>query len=135
MVVEVDRARFAELKAEGFCCTQIVMQLGLEAAGRDSNPEMIQALSALCGGVRTGLVCGILTGAACLISLLQPENDSELIADLVAWFRDEYGEVDCEAILEGDELNKTIKCPKMILETTQKTLEILEESGVEFDGA
>jgi len=132
----VDRARLFELKQKGYCCSQIIMQLGLEDAGKEDNPDLIQAMSGLCDDLRTGMVCGILSGSACLIALLEPEDSPVLIEELTEWFRGEYeeknGGITCKDILAGDQLNRTIKCPRMLEATYDMVCEILEAHGYEF---
>ena len=56
------------LSSQGYCCSQIMVQMGLDAK-QEENPELLDAVSGLCGGLHSGLFCGILTGAACLLSL------------------------------------------------------------------
>jgi C_GCAxxG_C_C family probable redox protein len=133
-----DSQRLKNLTAKGLCCSQAVLQMGLEDCGLDENPELIQAVAGLCGGLHSGLVCGILSGAACLLSLCIPEkeNAEKLIKDLVQWFKDTYeeenGGINCENIVAGDEMNKLLKCPKILAATYEKALELLEESGYEL---
>ncbi|NLL52263.1 MAG: C_GCAxxG_C_C family protein [Peptococcaceae bacterium] len=130
------KVRLYELKQKGYCCSQIIMKAGLEDAGKEDNPDLVQAMSGLCDGLRTGMVCGVLSGAACLLALLEPEDSPVLIKDLTEWFRGEFeeknGGITCEDILAGDQLNRTIKCPKILTETYNMAMEILEANGYEF---
>jgi hypothetical protein len=123
-------SRMVELKNKGYCCSQIIMKMGLEDGGKEDNPELIQAMAGLCDGLHTGLVCGILSGSACLISLYEPEEAKLLIDNLVEWFKsefeEEYGGITCDDILQGDQLNRLIKCPKMLTATYEKVVELLE---------
>ncbi|MBP6974306.1 MAG: C_GCAxxG_C_C family protein, partial [Syntrophorhabdus sp.] len=58
-----------KLYAKGFCCSQIIVMLAMEAEGK-KNPDLVRSLGGLCFGVNwSGEVCGALSGGACLISL------------------------------------------------------------------
>jgi hypothetical protein len=75
------------LSKEGFCCSQIMLQIGLDAK-KDENPELLDAVAGLCGGMHSGLCCGTLTGAACLLSMLDKANAKlHMIPRLVEWFK------------------------------------------------
>lgn len=128
----VDSARLFELRLKGYCCSQIIMIMGLEDAHRAENPDLIQAVRGLCNGVQTGMICGILTSAACLLSLLQPEKADILIADITEWFKSEYGEgcggICCSDILAGDRMKPFTLCPQILAATYDKVLEMVESS-------
>jgi hypothetical protein len=132
----VDSSRLFELRLKGYCCSQIIMIMGLEDAHRDENPDLIQAVRGLCDGVQTGMLCGILSSAACLLSLLQPENANILIADIVEWFKSEFAEsnggIYCKDILGGDLRKRFTKCPQILAATYDKVIELLEAHGYEF---
>ena len=124
------------LGANGCCCSQIMVQMGLDAIG-DENPELMAAVAGLCGGLHSGLCCGILTGAACLLSMFdQPAAKAVMIPRLTAWFREAcapfYDGISCEEILEGNPANKIDRCPKLMAETYEKCRELLAESGREI---
>jgi len=132
----VDSSRLFELRLKGYCCSQIIMIMGLEDAHRGENPDLIQAVRGLCNGMQTDMLCGILTSAACLLSLLQPETADILIADLIEWFKGEFGESDggitCKDILAGDPMRRFTKCPQITAATYDKVIELLEAYGYEF---
>ncbi len=133
----IDAAReIRRLSAQGYCCSQIMIQIGLDA-GQEENPELLDAVAGLCGGMHSGLVCGILTGAACLLSLCDKENAaSHMIPRLVHWFAASYrqscGGINCEEILQGNPMNRVERCPKMMEETMEKCRELLAEFGHEI---
>ena len=57
------------LKQKGFCCSQIMLIMALEAQGK-TDADLVRAVQALCFGIAlSGDVCGALSGGACLISL------------------------------------------------------------------
>lgn len=132
----VDSSRLYELRLKGYCCSQIVMIMGLEDAHRPENPDLIQAIGGLCNGVQTGMMCGILTSAACLLSLLQPEEADTLIRYLVEWFESEFGQgnggIACRDILAGDRMKQFTACPKILAATYDKAMELLEANGYDF---
>jgi len=132
----VDTARLYELKLKGYCCSQILLKLGMEDTQMDENPELIRAARGLCDGLHSGLLCGILSSAACLVAMLQPEDAGALTKELVEWFRDEYeeanGGITCKDILAGDQMNKTLKCPKILEATYDKAMEMLLDNGFEI---
>lgn len=122
------------LGAEGYCCSQIMVKMGLDAQD-DDNPELLDAVAGLCGGLYSGLCCGTLTGAACLLSLYDKERGRFMIPQLVRWFSEtwtsRYGGVDCEKIIDGNEVNRVERCPVIMVETFQKCRELLRECEYE----
>lgn len=121
------------LAAEGYCCSQILIQMGLDARGEE-NPELIDAVAGLCNGLHFGMTCGILTGAACLLSLYDKRNAAvEMIPRLVDWFEATYtqscGGINCENILGDNPINRMERCPKMMEETFEKCRELLISFG------
>lgn len=135
--------RIAQLRAQGFQCSQILLILGLERQGK-KNPDLVRAMAGLASGLgNCGKVCGVLTGSACLLGLyagrgeLQEQKNSDLegmISDLVNWFEEKYGKayggIDCRIILNDDPWNRMLRCPNMVIETYMKVQEILEDSGL-----
>jgi hypothetical protein len=124
------------LAAEGYCCSQILVQMGLDAK-QEENPELIDAVAGLCNGLHFGLTCGILTGAACLLSLYDKKKAaSEMIPKLVDWFDATYtqscGGINCEEILGDNLMNKQERCPKMMEETFEKCRALLAACGYDI---
>ena len=56
------------LKMQNYCCSQIVMAIGLEKLGIE-NPQLIEAMAGLCEGVKCGSICGTASAAVCLMYL------------------------------------------------------------------
>ncbi|HBS59234.1 MAG TPA: hypothetical protein DEA44_08210 [Firmicutes bacterium] len=137
-----EMARIAQLHAQGFHCSQILVILGLEQQGK-TNPDLVRAMTGLAGGLGfTGRVCGALTGAVCLLGLYAGRGEVEerenhllnaMIEQLVDWFDErfgkEYGGADCEVILQDDPWNKLTRCPGLVTECYVKAKELLEENG------
>jgi hypothetical protein len=124
------------LTSHGYCCSQIIVQMGLDAK-QEENPELLDAVAGLCNGLHFGLVCGILTGAACLLSLYDKKNAAaHMIPRLVDWFETSHtqscGGIKCEEILQGNPVNRLERCPKIMEETIEKCRELLAEFGYEI---
>ena len=76
--------RIMELTREGLYCAQIMVQLALDAEGRE-NPELIQAVRGLCGGFSwSGGPCGALSGGVCFLSLLCRDLSADKAASIWA---------------------------------------------------
>jgi hypothetical protein len=121
------------LGGQGYCCSQIMLQMGLDAKGAE-NPELIDAVAGLCGGLYSGLCCGILTGAACLLSMYDRQRAASfMIPMLVEWFETTYTQsyngISCVDILDQDPANKLNRCPKIMEETIIKCRELLANYG------
>jgi hypothetical protein len=117
----------------GYCCSQIMVKMGLDAKEKE-NPDLLAAVAGLCRGVHAGLICGTLTGGACLLSLYdKKEAAAFMIPQLVAWFEETYGSLyggtSCQAIIGGDPAKKFERCPGLMVETFEKCRELLEEAG------
>jgi C_GCAxxG_C_C family probable redox protein len=127
--------RLNELKLQGYCCNQIMIMMGLEALDKEENEDLINVMSGLCNGLYSGLLCGVLSGGACLLSLYDPEKAaSHMINELVEWFTQKYGTVNCNELVGEDMMGKIEKCPLMITETYEKILELLEENDCSIWG-
>ena len=113
-----------------------MVQLGLDAIG-DENPQLIDAVRGLCRGLNAGMACGTLTGAACLLSMLEPRAaEAHLIPRLAEWFETTfsacYGGTCCRDILADNPMNKFERCPAIMTETYEKCRELLAEAGREI---
>jgi len=112
-----DAFRMFQLATQGFCCSQIILILGMDEQGKE-NPDLIKAMQGLCGGIgRSGKTCGALSGGACLIGLNVGKGTplefghaklNVMINDLMEWFKDVHGGIECSGILghsldEGNE--------------------------------
>ncbi len=132
-----DVLRLRQILAEGRCCSVALVQLGLERLGQ-RNDQLLQAVSALCLGVRGGKLCGALTGAACMLNLFDPANaNSHLVPELTEWFeatmKADYGGADCQTILAGDPANKVARCPGIVIATWLEAKQLLKQSGHDLD--
>ncbi len=130
-----DIHKLRQLQAEGFCCTQVLVAMGLFLRN-EKNDQMVQAVSGLCAGMGKGLCCGALTGAACMLCLFDADlAKKEMIPSLVEWFEDEYasryGGTDCDDILQQDRANRAVRCPMLIENTYLAAKELLASFGFE----
>jgi len=131
------------LASRGYCCSQILVMLALEAQGLE-DPVAVRAVSGLCNGLgKTGSSCGILTGGCCALGLYVGKGaDTEtnadradlLYAEFVEWFQGrvtpEYGGVTCDAILKGGPPNMTL-CGGLLAEAWEKILGLLVENEID----
>lgn len=134
--MDEDIKKIQELISSGSCCASTIVQMGLELKG-EKNEQMVQAVRGLCGGVQSRLLCGVLTGAACMLNVVDPENaNSDMVPELVAWFEEKYGKefggIDCKDIIGGGTGNR-IHCPRIIEETYLQAKKILESYGHSFE--
>lgn len=116
------------MRLKGMCCSQILLQLGIETK-EGENQGLIDASAALCNGFYEGKLCGALSGGACLMSYLDVKKAIEKggIQELFEWFEGALGTTECEDILASDPLAKMQLCPQLIEQTYEKVLEILDE--------
>jgi len=115
-----------ELKMRGYCCSQIIMELGLRKLEKE-NPDLIAAMAGLCNGMWQGRTCGILSAAICLLYLADPDGAAQsYAADLNEWFEDSFENTECDALLADDPLAKVEKCPMMLEATFKKVCELLD---------
>jgi len=126
-----------ELTMKGYCCSQIMIMLGLEYLDQ-KNEQMVDAAAGLCLGMRTEKTCGILTGTVLMLTLIDKENALlYMIPEFVEWFEDEYaqkyGGINCCDILEGQPITKAIKCPDIMEKSLEKAKELLSFYGHEWE--
>ena len=114
------------LKMNGYCCSQIVMQIGLEQLGRE-NEDLVEAMAGLCDGAKCGSICGAASAAVCLLYLADGKMaERELIQEYYDWFEDAFGALECDEILGDDPMAKLEKCPMIVESTLLKLEELLE---------
>ena len=119
-------------KLKGHCCSESIMAMFLEDAGRE-NGDLVKAMGAFCGGLREGLVCGTLAAAISVIFLAAESYEQardELRPEMMKWFLGRYGSYSCADILDGDETRKLTHCPTIVEETYCKLIEMLEDAGI-----
>jgi hypothetical protein len=131
-------------RLEGLCCSQIVVKLVLHDLGQD-NPDLVRSMAALCFGSYTGGLCGLLTGAACALSLALSTNPNKelpdamfplLLGELTGWFNVQteksYGGSSCEEILAASPDKRA--CSLLLISTVEKLQSILTSEGITAQG-
>ena len=101
------------LVRQGYCCSQLLVQLLVQAQGREI-PDLVRALHGLCHGIgQSGGPCGLLTGGACVLALLAGKGAegeephpmlAPLLNDYASWFYERtaaYGGHSCEQVALG----------------------------------
>lgn len=120
--------RVEELRAQGLCCSQVVMTLAGPEDGTE-NKALVRAMKGLGYGMYAQHACGSLLGGACALALrLDAVELKRACRELSEWFENRFGGVNCRDIL-GPGGAPTIVCSETMAETAEKCLEILEESG------
>lgn len=114
-----------EFKLKGYCCSQIIMAMGLKKLEKE-NPDLIAAMAGLCNGLWREETCGIVSAAVCLLFMADPENAVAKAAELYEWFEDAYAFLDCKTLLAGDSINKVEKCPAMLETTFNKVRDMMD---------
>ena len=125
-----DLSRLEQCRAQNLCCAQTLVQMGLWAHG-DENAQMVQAVKGLCGGMRCGHACGALTGAICMLGLFH-DDTAEMVQELIDWFCEEYGSMQCLEILDGDMNNRHHVCRDLIEKTYLFSRDLLQDYGYEL---
>jgi hypothetical protein len=133
------------LAGQGYCCSQIVLQLALELQEKE-NADLIRSVSALCHGFpRTQGTCGALTGAACLLGYYAGKgrpNEEEherlplMLTELAEWFElfcsSRHHDTSCNEIVGEGKPDSTV-CGSLISDCYGRAMTILVENG--FDPA
>ncbi len=134
------------LAGAGYCCSQIVVQLGLDIQGVE-NPGLVKAMAGLCHGFPAmDGCCGAVSGAACLIAYYggKGEVDEEesdrlalMLSELSDWFTEystaKFRGIRCSDIVEDGEIDAQI-CGGLVAECYGKALTILVENGFDLEG-
>lgn len=136
----LDIIRYAH---QGFCCSQIVMQLGLELQGL-RNPGLLRAMAGLCHGFSASRgTCGAVTGAACLIAYHagkgEPDGQAHdrlplMLAELASWFEDyatsRFGGTFCVDIVHDNQPDTAV-CGGLVAVCFDRAVAILQENGID----
>jgi hypothetical protein len=131
------------LKNQGYCCTQIVLHLALDAQGT-RNPGLIRAMSGLCrGSLSTQGSCGALTGAVCLIGYYAGKGQADqeanerlpvMLSEITHWFEEyasaRFGGSTCADIVDDFKPDMTI-CGGLISECFGQAMTILVDNGID----
>ncbi len=134
---------------EGYCCSQLLLQLLLNARGEE-NPGLMRAMQGLCHGIgQSEGPCGLLTGGACVLSYLAGKGrDGEeaesmltpLLNEYATWFYERtqtYGGWTCPQVAAGlgsreaDGTFNQVACGELLADCWDKIGELAENYGLD----
>ena len=121
----MDRQDLArQLHKEGLNCAQCVLLASEDYTGLDR--EIATKISCgFGGGVRSGEICGCITGGVMALSYCSTQSEAaELAKEMVAAFAEEHGCVRCAELLE--QYGGKTKCDDMIAFGAELTARIME---------
>lgn len=137
--------QFLKLHGKGYNCSQILMILALEMSGVE-NAHLVRAVGGLGNGLGgCGEVCGVLTGACCVLSYYTGKGTDDerphdrlplMIAELTEWFAGDVcagGGMRCADILGNNTGGKPDpeRCGGMAADAWHKILDILQGEGID----
>ena len=137
--------RIIDLAAQGYCCSQLLLQLALDLHGGD-NPDLIRANGALCRGHGSSEgVCGLLQGGNLVLGLYlagPPNNWShEYFATALTEFNEWFAQqnetrsgITCAAIQGGPSTSPADfgRCRYLLTMVWNKLYELLTASGLDL---
>lgn len=132
----MDNLEILRLKAEGYCCSQIMVALVLDLMDRE-NPDLVRFVRGLCMGYgeQTG-DCGILTAGICIMALYLPE-DNDRCAALQEAFSESFrgwtqGDTSCRGITGAfyPRMDPSA-CGDLLVRAHGRLVEILVEAGID----
>ena len=134
--MDKDITYLRQLLQRGYCCSPALVALGLRHLNSE-NPQLLDAMKGLCNGLGQGLICGALSGAACMMTLLMPQAAaSGCLTELTEWFeftcKERYGGINCRDILRDTPIMRATVCPQILEETYKQAKQILEDNGYIF---
>ncbi len=132
-----------QLSAQGFCCSQIMMKLTLADMGEENTP-LVRAMAGLCEGSDTGDICGIASGAACIMALYAAKGSAEetaldcyplLLSEFMDWFKANAeswgGGITCDDITAYHGGVKPEVCGNIMVRAREMILQILTENNID----
>ncbi len=131
-----------QLAAQGFCCSQIMMQLTLADMGEDNVP-LVRAMAGLCEGSSTGDLCGVASGAACIMALYAAKGSAAetvldcyplLLSQFMDWFKENatsWGGIRCDDIISFQGGKKPEVCGNIMVRAREMILQILNENDID----
>lgn len=134
--------RIMHLHAQGYCCSQIMIKLSLEDMGEENIP-LVRAMAGLCEGSSTGDLCGVASGAACVLSLYAAKGSDDeqpldcypvMLSQFMDWFKQgatTWGGIRCEDIVVFQGGRKPEVCGDIMLRARETLLGILMENNLD----
>ncbi|MEL7567188.1 MAG: C-GCAxxG-C-C family protein [Dehalobacterium sp.] len=121
--------RILELNSKGYCCSQILVQLGLDLLEKN-NEQLVNSMKGLCNGLFSGGLCGCLSAGAITLNLILSEEDvPQAVSELVEWFKNVNGKVNCSELLKGK--TKAEVCLPVLCQTFERIREIYDDFSCE----
>lgn len=131
------------LAQQGYCCSQILVKLILDAQMED-NPGLMRAMFGLCKGMAGHQgVCGLLTGGMCALAYvtgkggeteIQHPMDAVIRLEYMSWFAGlaaGYGGVNCSEILGACGEFETGPCKDLLAQCWEKIVELFDQYGID----
>ncbi|MDR0518769.1 MAG: C-GCAxxG-C-C family protein [Clostridiales Family XIII bacterium] len=106
----------------GLCCSKTIAKLCLEDLGKQ-NDDLVESMEAFCKGMGEGQVCGTLAAACAMLYVADPAQGKNQQRDLMDWFYDRFGALDCEGLVHGDPFSNLEFCHNCVMETYIKLRE------------
>ena len=134
--------RIMQLHAQGYCCSQIMIKLSLEDMGEENVP-LVRAMAGLCEGSGTGDLCGVASGAACVLALYAAKGSDDeqsldcypiMLSQFMDWFKQSastWGGIRCEDIVIFQGGRKPEVCGDIMLRARETLLGILAENNLD----
>jgi hypothetical protein len=134
--------RIMQLNAQGYCCSQIMIKLSLEDMGEENAP-LVRAMAGLCEGSSCGELCGVASGAACVLSLYAAKGSDDeqplacypiMLSQFMDWFKASattWGGIRCEDIVTLQGGIKPEVCGDIMVRSRETILAILTENNLD----
>ncbi|MGI6657573.1 MAG: DVU_1555 family C-GCAxxG-C-C protein [Desulfobulbus sp.] len=138
----MDEIRIMQLGAQGFCCSQILMLLTLEDMAEENIP-LVRAMAGLCEGSGAGELCGVASGATCVLALYTAKGLADeqalpllplITGQFMDWFREystPWGGMRCEEILAAQGGQRPEVCATIMTQARATLLGLLAEHGID----
>ncbi|WP_310598789.1 DVU_1555 family C-GCAxxG-C-C protein [Desulfobulbus sp.] len=134
--------RIMQLAGQGLCCSQIMIKLSLDDMGEENVP-LVRAMAGLCEGLGSGDICGVASGAACVLALYAAKGSVEeealdclplLLVQFMDWFKGRgttWGGIRCDDIVAYQGGRKPEACGNIMMQARQTVLGLLAEQGID----
>ena len=121
------KQKLLDLKIKGYCCSQMIVEMGLEKLGKE-NRDLVEFSAGLCEGLHCDRACGAFAAGLCLLYMADPaEAAASLGRDFTEWFEDAFGSTECDELMGGNKLQGKVEiCPDIIESTFEMVSELLD---------
>ncbi|PKM74077.1 MAG: hypothetical protein CVU91_03265 [Firmicutes bacterium HGW-Firmicutes-16] len=128
----IDRDKVAEIHSKGYNCAQVVAYLCRELSGVDEKTALA-AMGGFGGGLRSGEVCGAVSGGVYTLGLCFPFDDgndkeakdkiARLTKAFTAGFKEEFETLRCVELLQA---NGKARCEEYMARAIELIHDIIE---------